>query len=70
MRNFILRPGERLTIGDATISVDGAQRAAVAGLGPEGDSTRSKNPVERQTDRQWLADYEREERRLSGRRVM
>lgn len=27
------------------------------------------NPIEHQTNQQWLADYEREERRLSGGRV-
>lgn len=78
MRSIPLRPGETFVIGDTSISAELAEEPAYADrtqvhapVAASNDATSPliANPIQRQSNREWLAAYEREERRLAGGRM-
>lgn len=64
MRSIPLRPGETFITGDTAVSAE----QGVAPEGPISNPTfhRPANPIQHQSTQQWLAAYEREERRLAS----
>lgn len=66
MRSIPLRPGETFVIGDTAIS---AENQAAQVEPPIPLDSAPANPIQHQSTQQWLAAYEREERRLAGGRV-
>lgn len=78
MRSIPLRPGETFVIGDTSISAeladepayaDRAQAHAPVAASNDATSPLIANPIQHQSNQQWLAAYEREERRLASGRV-
>lgn len=68
MRSIPLRPGETFVIGDTAISAE-QSAAEVSGDLAIPMSAAPTNPIQHQSTQQWLAAYEREERRLAAARV-
>lgn len=70
MRSIPLRPGETFVIGDTSISAELAGSASNGMATPMSAAQPQRpNPIQRQSNREWLAAYEREERRLAAARV-
>lgn len=78
MRSIPLRPGETFVIGDTAVSAELAEEPTSADrtqahslVAASNDATPPliANPIQRQSNQQWLAAYEREERRLASGRV-
>lgn len=74
MRSIPLRPGETFVIGDTAVTAACPQREsrhADLATNPisSGQLAARSNPIQHQSNHEWLAAYVREERRLATSRV-